>query len=69
MRRRLLRGLWRLAQQHGKTSKAGIRVNLTLSQRELAASLGLARENVNRLLGQLREANVIREEEHKIGHG
>ena len=66
MRRRLARGLWRLAQQHGKTSKAGIRMNLTLSQSELAAYLGLARENVNRLLGQLREANVIRKEGTQI---
>jgi CRP/FNR family cyclic AMP-dependent transcriptional regulator len=66
MRRRLARGLWRLAQQHGKTSRAGIRVNLTLSQGELAAYLGLARENVNRLLGQLREANVIRKEGTQI---
>ena len=62
MRRRLARGLLRLALQHGKTSKEGIRVNLTMSQSELAAYLGLSRENVNRLLGQLREAKVIRKE-------
>ena len=66
MRRRLARGLLRLALQHGKTSKEGIRVNLTMSQSELAAYLGLSRENVNRLLGQLREANVIRKEGAQI---
>ena len=66
MRRRLARGLLRLALQHGKTSKEGIRVNLTMSQSELAAYLGLSRENVNRLLGQLREAKVIRKEGAQI---
>ena len=66
MRRRLARGLWRLAQQHGKTSKAGIRVNLTLSQSELGAYVGLSRENINRQLAQLRDANVIRKEGAQI---
>jgi CRP/FNR family transcriptional regulator, cyclic AMP receptor protein len=66
MRRRVARGLLRLALQHGRTGKGGIRVNLTLSQSELAAYLGLSRENVNRQLGQLKEANVIRKEGSQI---
>jgi CRP/FNR family cyclic AMP-dependent transcriptional regulator len=66
MRRRLARGLLRLALQHGQTTKNGIRVNLMLSQSELAAYLGLSRENVNRQLGQLKEANVIRKEGAQI---
>jgi|SRR5262245_7253058 len=66
MRRRLARGLLRLALQHGQTIKDGIRVNLTLSQSELAAYLGLSRENLNRQLGQLKEANVIRKEGAQI---
>ena len=66
MRRRVARGLLRLAQQHGQIIEDGIRVNLTLSQSELAAYLGLSRENVNRQLGQLKEANVIRKEGAQI---
>ena len=66
MRRRVARGLLRLASQHGRTGKGGIRVNLTLSQSELAAYLGLSRENVNRQLGQLKGANVIRKEGAQI---
>jgi len=66
MRRRVARGLLRLASQHGRTGKGGIRVNLTLSQSELAAYLGLSRENVNRQLGQLKDANVIRKEGAQI---
>jgi len=60
MRGRTARGLQRLAQQHGRTSKHGIRLQLTLSQRELGGYLGLSRENVSRQLGQLKDANVIR---------
>jgi CRP/FNR family transcriptional regulator, cyclic AMP receptor protein len=66
MRRRLARGLLRLALQHGRTSKEGIRVNLMVSQSELGGYLGLSRENVNRLLGQLRDANVIRSDGAQI---
>ena len=66
MRRRVARGLLRLALQHGRTSKSGIRVNLTVSQTELGAYLGLSRENVNRQLAQLRDAKVIRNEDAQI---
>ena len=66
MRRRIARGLLRLVLQHGRTSKEGIRVNLTLRQSELGAYLGLSRENVSRQLGQLRDANVIRNDGPQI---
>ena len=66
VRRRVARGLLRLAQQHGLTSSKGIRVNLTVSQGELGAYLGMTRENVNRQLGQLRNAGVIRNEGAQI---
>ena len=66
MRRRIARGLLRLVLQHGRLSKEGIRVSLTLSQSELGAYLSLSRENVNRQLGQLRDANVIRNDGPQI---
>jgi CRP-like cAMP-binding protein len=59
MRGRMAKGLLRLAQQHGRKSKIGVRLDLTMSQSELGGYLGLSRENVSRQLGQLREANVI----------
>ena len=59
MRGRTARGLLRLAQQHGRTSREGIRLDLTVSQSELGGYLGLSRENVSRQLGRLRDANVI----------
>jgi len=66
MRRRIARGLLRLALQHGRTSKEGIRLNLAASQSELGAYLSLSRENVSRQLAQLRNANVIRNEGQEI---
>jgi CRP/FNR family transcriptional regulator, cyclic AMP receptor protein len=66
MRRRIARGLLRLALQHGSTSKQGIRVNLAVSQSELGGYFGLSRESVSRELGALEEANVIRKEGAQI---
>jgi CRP/FNR family transcriptional regulator, cyclic AMP receptor protein len=60
MRGRVAKGLLRLARQHGRTSKDGIRLHLTLSQNDLGKYLGLSRENVSRQLRQLKDANVIR---------
>ena len=60
MRGRVARGLLRLAQQHGRTSKSGIRIDLLVSQSDLGKYLGLSRPNVSRQLGKLRDANVIR---------
>lgn len=60
MRRRAARGLLRLALQLGRNSKDGIRVDLVASQSELGSYLGLSRQSVNRQLGLLRDAKVIR---------
>jgi CRP-like cAMP-binding protein len=60
MRARVARGLHRLAQQHGRRSAGGTSLQLTISQEELGKHLGLSRTNVNRQLGQLKTANVIR---------
>lgn len=59
MRGRTARGLLRLTEQHGLTSKAGVRLQLGMSQRELGGYLGLSRENVSRQLTRLRDAGVI----------
>jgi len=59
MQGRTARGLLRLAEQHGRTSKVGVQLELKMSQRELGAYLGLSRENVSRQLGRLRDAGVI----------
>lgn len=60
MRGRTARGLLRLARRHGHASADGTRLQLTISQEELGKFLGMSRANVNRQLGQLKIADVIR---------
>ena len=60
MRARLARGLLRLARRRGRRSADGTTLLLTISQEELGNHLGLSRGNVNRQLGQLKLANLIR---------
>lgn len=59
MRGRVAKGLLRLAHQHGRTSRQGIRLELTLSQSDLGKYLGLSRENVSRQLRRLKDDKVI----------
>jgi CRP-like cAMP-binding protein len=66
MRGRVAKGLLRLAEQHGRTSKDGIRLHLTLSQNDLGKYLGLSRENVSRQLRKLKDAGVIKIEGSKV---
>ena len=58
MRARAARGLLRLARRRGR--RDGATLILTISQEELGKHLGLSRANVNRQLGQLKLANLIR---------
>jgi len=66
MRGRAAKGLLRLAQQHGRTSKDGVRIQLMLSQDDLGKYLGLSRANVSRQLGQLKLVNVIKIEGSQV---
>ncbi|MBX9590207.1 MAG: Crp/Fnr family transcriptional regulator [Hyphomonadaceae bacterium] len=60
MRGRTARGLLRLARRYGRTSADGAHLQLVISQEELGKFLGMSRANVNRQLGQLKLADVIR---------
>jgi CRP-like cAMP-binding protein len=60
MRWRTARGLLRLARQHGRKELAGGWLQLTISQEEFGKYLGATRANVNRQLGELKAANMIR---------
>ena len=59
VRRRVARGLVRLAGKHGRSARHGLYVGLEVSQTELSSYLGMSRENVNRELRSLRSAGVI----------
>lgn len=56
---RIARALLRLAEEHGRKRGGAIRLDLKLSQRELGAYVGLARENINRQLKLWREKGLI----------
>jgi CRP/FNR family transcriptional regulator, cyclic AMP receptor protein len=60
MRSRVAKGLLRLAEQHGRTSKDGVRLDLGVSQSELGNYLSLSRANVSRQLSQLKDAKVLK---------
>jgi len=47
---RLAKRLLDLAEQHGEATPQGVRINLRLTQQDLASMIGARRENVNRAL-------------------
>ncbi len=63
---RIARALLRLAADHGREIAGGVRIELDLSQRELGAYCGLARENVSRQLALWRDAGLIGKEGRRL---
>jgi len=55
----LASALIRLAEEYGKPSEEGIKVDLTLTHQELANFIGAARENVNRMMSTLEKSGVL----------
>ncbi len=56
---RLARQLMRLAKSYGKPTDNGTLIDFKMSQRELAAYVGLARENINRQLRSWEKEELI----------
>ncbi|MCC7015842.1 MAG: Crp/Fnr family transcriptional regulator [Rhodospirillales bacterium] len=56
---RLARSLLQLADNHGRATPAGVRIDFRLSQRELGQLIGMSRESVNKQLGQWRRQGLI----------
>jgi CRP-like cAMP-binding protein len=59
MRARLASGLLQLARRHGIADRQGVKIDLTLTQREVGAFVGLSRENVSRILNEWRSGRLI----------
>jgi CRP-like cAMP-binding protein len=59
LRDRTVRGLLRIAHQHGRKTAAGTSLPLMISQDELGKYVGTSRPNINRQLAQLKIANMI----------
>ena len=56
---RLARKLLELARDHGQVEPTGVRINLTLTQSDLASLIGATRESVNKALGVFRRQGLI----------
>jgi CRP/FNR family cyclic AMP-dependent transcriptional regulator len=63
---RLIRRLLELAELHGKPESGGIVLDIPLSQRELAGSVGASREAVARALKLLRERRIVITQRQRI---
>jgi CRP/FNR family transcriptional regulator, cyclic AMP receptor protein len=57
---RLARQLLQLADQHGKESKDGIQIQLSLTQTDLAEMTGATRVSINKALGRFRRAHWVK---------
>jgi CRP-like cAMP-binding protein len=58
---RLARKLLELAQKHGLVEPEGVRINLALTQTDLASLLVTSRESINKALAKLRQQGLIRQ--------
>ncbi len=66
IRQRLIALILRLAESEGKSSRAGIRLELTTSHQDLASELGTVRELVSRNLSRLHAEGFLEVDGRKI---
>src|SRR5262249_9611082 len=63
---RVVRQLLGLAEQHGIAEGQAMRIDLRLTQDDLASLSGTTRETVNRVLGLLRDQRILRVERTRV---
>jgi CRP-like cAMP-binding protein len=63
---RLARKLVELAQGFGRVTPDGVKIDMTLTQSDLASLIGATRESTNKALGNLKRGGVIRMEQNQI---
>ena len=64
---RVAKKLLELADAHGaKAEDGGIRIEMRLTQQELASMVGASRESVNKVMGYFTEKNFITTDKHRI---
>ncbi|MGC9529459.1 MAG: Crp/Fnr family transcriptional regulator [Candidatus Bipolaricaulaceae bacterium] len=66
VRRRLARGLWELGTRYGLRGKEGLRMEVPLTQRDLADLVGASRQTVCQELQELEKKGLIRLEAQRI---
>src|SRR6266571_347825 len=63
---RVAKKLLELADAHGAKVEDGIRIDVRLTQQELASMVGSSRESVNKVMGYFTDKNFISADKHKI---
>ena len=63
---RVAKKLLELADAHGVQVEDGVRIDVRLTQQELAAMVGASRESVNKVLGYFTDKNYISTDKHRI---
>jgi CRP/FNR family transcriptional regulator/CRP/FNR family cyclic AMP-dependent transcriptional regulator len=63
---RVAKKLLDLAELHGVRTPDGIRIEMKLTQTDLAALVGASRESVNKVIGYFVDKNFISSEKRKI---
>ena len=63
---RVAKKLLELAEAHGVKTEEGVRIEVRLTQQELASMVGASRESVNKVLGYFTDKNFISTDKHRI---
>lgn len=63
---RLARKLLELAQGHGRIDADGVRIDLPLTQSDLASLIGATRESINKTLSHFKREGIIRLDQNQI---
>jgi CRP/FNR family cyclic AMP-dependent transcriptional regulator len=63
---RVAKKLLELAEAHGTKVEDGTRIDVRLTQQELASMVGASRESVNKVMGYFTDKNFISTDKHKI---
>ena len=63
---RVAKKLLDLAHEHGVQVEDGIRIDIRLTQQDLASMVGASRESVNKVLGYFTDKGYISSDKHKI---
>jgi len=63
---RVAKKLLELADTHGEKVETGTRINVRLTQQELASMVGASRESVNKVMGYFSDKNFISTDKHRI---
>jgi CRP/FNR family transcriptional regulator/CRP/FNR family cyclic AMP-dependent transcriptional regulator len=63
---RVAKKLLELAEEHGNKVDDGTRIEVRLTQQELASMVGASRESVNKVMGYFTEKQIISTDKHRI---